>query len=321
MLIFADIQGQERPLKALKRAIASEKLAHGYLFSGPLGVGKASSAEAFALALNCQREKGIGCRDDSEDCCDSCRKFHSGNHPDILRLEPEGQFIKVDQVRALEQRLRFPPHEAFYRLVLIDGAERLNLNGANALLKSVEEPRPGTIFILITSAIQRVIPTLISRCQRLHFSPLTTETLTQILNHYSDHDLQARQSAAQCAEGSPGRAIALLENDGLAAAQHTANQLLHATQHNSFTLNFEVVADAGREKDHLKQVFDLLRLRLRDELLSHAGLNEQTTTSSFRGLKRQLDALHEAEEALLRNVNVNLLLETLVFKLQQDIKR
>ncbi|MCK5799514.1 MAG: DNA polymerase III subunit delta' [Deltaproteobacteria bacterium] len=327
MLLFSDIYGQTRPLEALRRAIDGGKLAHAYLFSGPQGVGKATTALALFAALNCEVAPGRGCGQ-----CATCKRIDRGHHPDLLRLTPEKQFIVIDQVRELDRRLAFPPHEARHRLVLVDGAERLNPSAANALLKAVEEPRPGTHFVLITAAIQRVIPTLISRCQRLHFAPLTRDQVeTALATALPDHDEHARSTAAAVSEGSPGRALALLDNDSLAAAQRTLDQLLAAAQSTYAADVFEAATEAGREKSHLRQVLDLLRVRLRDLLLAHAGLEgrlagsaqaatiaEEARTLGIAQIRRDLRAVQEADAALAGNVNAGIMLENLAFQLRED---
>ncbi|MFH1130033.1 MAG: AAA family ATPase, partial [Pseudomonadota bacterium] len=129
---FCEILGQDQALFALKQAIVAEKIAHAYLFSGPQGVGKTTTAIAFARALNCRvDEKGDGCGK-----CDDCYKIGANAHPDLIIVEPDGAYIKIDQVRPLEQLIKFPPHEGRYRVIIIDDAGALNLNAANALLKS-----------------------------------------------------------------------------------------------------------------------------------------------------------------------------------------
>ena len=170
---------------------------------GPAGVGKGTTALALASAVNCRTLPGDGC-----DTCDDCRKIEQRQHPDLIVLSPDGAFIKIDQVRQLEQYTAVAPYEAPMRVIVIDQADALHPSAANALLKSVEEPRPDTLFVLVTAAAHRVIPTLISRCQRVRFSPLTTDQVRQILASADDleQDSATLRWAAEVSEGSPGRA-------------------------------------------------------------------------------------------------------------------
>lgn len=220
---FSKIIGQGHAVAALQSALSHRRLSGAYLFAGPAGVGKRATAAALFCAVNC--ESG-GC-----DHCEICTRVSSGQHPDLIVIEPDGRFIKIDQVRALAENAAFPPHEARARIIVIDGAETLNLSAANALLKSVEEPRADTHFVLCTSAMHRVILTLRSRCQLLRFRPLSDqETATVVSAQLAaagrpELTQQTKANALRLAEGSPGRALELLNGDFLAEALTLAEQL------------------------------------------------------------------------------------------------
>src|SRR5206468_11280591 len=121
----------------------ADKVASAYLFEGMVGVGKATTALALAQALNCERAPGQGCG-----ACDPCRKIESGLHPDVVRVEPDGQFIKIAQVRQVTARAAYRPHEGRARVVILDPADAMNLEAANALLKTLEEPPADIHFVL-----------------------------------------------------------------------------------------------------------------------------------------------------------------------------
>ncbi|MDP2752801.1 MAG: DNA polymerase III subunit delta', partial [Nitrospirota bacterium] len=129
-LSFAGIIGQEKAKKLLHRAVEQNRLAHAFLFKGPMGVGKKTLARTFAAALNCQNQEG------NEPCgrCPSCRKFRSGSHPDFLVIEPDGAAIKINQVRELKKTLAFPPFEAKIRVALLCDIHTMRREAANSLL-------------------------------------------------------------------------------------------------------------------------------------------------------------------------------------------
>ncbi len=317
---LADILGQDQAVEVLKRAASSGRLAHAYLFAGPAGVGKATCARALAAALNCQQAPGQGC-----DSCSSCHKVATGQHPDLMQLAADGQFIKIDQVRALEQHLAYPPHEGRYRVVLIDGAETLNASAANALLKSVEEPGPGTLFVLVSAAPHRVVPTLVSRCQRIRFSPLEREVIALLLSRLSEASAADRGAAAAYCEGSLGRALTLLQEDRMAQLRQTAQALMTAARGEQAAALFEAASGAGKERQQICEALDLLRVRLRDLLLlgeqidlSHRmdaeplqRLRELASELPRAALLAQLRAVQEAQAAVQANVNASLALENL----------
>jgi len=173
---FSSIYGQEGPIAVLRGAIGKNRVPHAFLFYGAEGIGKRTTALVFAKALNC--EKGGA---DSCDGCTSCRKIDSGNHPDILIIEPEGQFIKVADIKGLQERMRFRPLEGARRVVIIDDAERMNITSANSLLKTLEEPSPTNVFVLVSSRPHLLPLTIPSRCHRLRFNPVQRDVIAAFL--------------------------------------------------------------------------------------------------------------------------------------------
>ena len=310
---LTDILGQEQAIRVLRRASDHGRVAQAYMFSGPPGVGKATTAVALAAALNCETKPGVGCGD-----CLPCGKLERGLHPDLVTLEPTGKqikTIKIDQVRALEEKLAYRPHEGSHRLVLIDGAEHLNTNAANALLKSVEEPRPGTVFVLATSAVHRVVPTLISRCQRLRFVPLGQEIVASILaRRAADASPDERQAAASFCEGSARRALDLLEGQRMGSLGEVVDALQDAASGRSVTAVFEAAAGAGKDRTLIADALDLLRSRLRDRLLESA--DEGGGADRREQLLARLRAVDRAQAAVRGNVNPALTLENLVFEMR-----
>lgn len=313
-------------MEVLRRGLAAGKLAQAYLFGGPAGVGKVCTARALAAALNCLEAPGEGCTS-----CPSCRKLEAGVHPDLMVLSADGAFIKIEQVRALEEHLGFPPHEGNYRVVIIDGAETLNPNAGNALLKSVEEPRPRTLFVLVSSATHRVIPTLVSRCQRVRFLPLAEAVVRRILDRGGVGDENARATAAALSGGSAARALDLLRSEQMTGIRTTLEGLLRASRRDDASSLFEAAAAAGKDRQELQGVLDYLRLWFRDQLLVAEGLEvgrlinrdlpeaarQEALALGPRALLQRLRALDETQAALRGNVNTTLALEQLVLRLRQ----
>lgn len=326
---LTDILGQDQATDVLRRAMESGKLAHAYLFVGPEGVGKASCATSLFAALNCESAPGEGC-----ESCISCHKIANALHPDLLHLQPEGAFIKIGQVREVEEHLSFTPHEGRYRLVLIDGADRLNPNAANALLKSVEEPRPRTLFVLSASAGHLVTPTLVSRCQRIRFVPLSPEQVLEVVRRHSEATEEDRRAAAALAEGSPRRALKLLGGEQMATIQRTVRALLDGAGRHQVLPVFEAAAEAGRDRQLLQETLDVMRVWLRDLLLCREGLEQGRVVNSDQlaqlrqeaqrvstpALLEQLRAVGEAQAALRGNVHPTLTLEHLVLRMRQVVE-
>jgi DNA polymerase-3 subunit delta' len=173
-MAFKSFPEQEQGVGLLQRSLERGRLAHAYLFTGhELGELEAI-AQTLAKTLNCQQpvrgQNGVGI-----DCCDqcvNCRKIANGNHADVhwVRPESKSRIVSVDQMRQLMQEINLKPTEAEYKVAVIVAADRLNVQGANAFLKTLEEPPPKSVLILLTTEPQRLLETIISRCLRLNFS-------------------------------------------------------------------------------------------------------------------------------------------------------
>ena len=145
---FVHVIGHDRQKDVLLRAVRHGRLAHAYLFAGPEGVGKRLMALALVRILFCAEERGCG-------ECPPCRKVDHHNHPDLHLLEPDGNSIKIEQIRNIQRDLNLRPHEAARKVCLIESAEAMTVGAANALLKTLEEPRGDTLLILLSSQIGR----------------------------------------------------------------------------------------------------------------------------------------------------------------------
>lgn len=159
--------------RQLQNSFEHGRLAHAYLFEGDQGTGKAELALWFAkhmFCLNLQNE--MPCEK-----CNNCLRITSKDHPDVVEIEPDGQSIKVDQIRALQSELAKSGFESAKKVVIIHQAEKMNSNSANSLLKFLEEPPANFMIILETRSLGKILPTIRSRCQTIHFQALSTERL------------------------------------------------------------------------------------------------------------------------------------------------
>ncbi|HEX7854393.1 MAG TPA: DNA polymerase III subunit delta' [Sphingobium sp.] len=221
-------RGQERAIAELLAALGGERLHHAWLLGGPAGVGKAGIALDFAKRLlgaaadplAGQGELAVAKDDRHGNLIDA------GTHPDLIRIArlnrdaKKGEAptlarnISVDQIRSLSRFLHLAPSMADRRVVLIDAAEDMERGAANALLKNLEEPPSGTVFLLISHAPGRLLPTIRSRCRYVHFQPLDDAQMNNVLaSIVPDLPATDRQALIRGAEGAPGRALAMRELD------------------------------------------------------------------------------------------------------------
>jgi len=202
-MAFSSLVGNERLKRLLKRAVAEDRIHQGLIFAGPRGVGKQQFALALAQALNCRRPLG----GDACGACDQCIKIAAREHIDIETIVPDGQFIKISQMREMTEKANYRPYDGRCRVYILDDAERLNLSAANSILKVLEEPPETTLLVLVTAKPYALLQTIRSRCQMLSFAPLTAGELEAFLNENYKRPAEENRLLARLARGSIGRAL------------------------------------------------------------------------------------------------------------------
>jgi len=182
---FSEIIGQEHIVQTLTNAISSGMISHAYLFSGPRGSGKTTIARLLAKAANCQNRK----ENEFEPCnkCSSCLEIMGGRALDLIEIDAASH-RGIDEIRELREGIRFTPTKSKYKVFIIDESHQLTREAANALLKTLEEPPSYAIFVLATTEIHKMIPTIISRCQRFDFRRLTVPEIIKRLEIISEKE-------------------------------------------------------------------------------------------------------------------------------------
>ena len=172
---FEEVAGQRAVVGTLRNALTSGKIAHAYLFAGPRGTGKTSMARLFAKALDCEEGVGHQCNK-----CENCLAISEGSHPDVIEIDAASN-NGVDQVRDLIDKIKYAPIKGRYKVYIIDEVHMMSTGAFNALLKTLEEPPENVVFILCTTEPHKVLPTIVSRCQRFDFAKLTDEEIERKL--------------------------------------------------------------------------------------------------------------------------------------------
>jgi len=227
---FSTIAGHGRVLSLLSRALARDSMPPAVLMAGPAGVGKRATAIAVAQAINClQPRSSPEFERDACGECASCRRIARGVHPDVIIVEPgDSGAIKIEQLRSVIQQSQYRPFEGRRRVVIVDEADAAGADAQSALLKTLEEPPSGSIFILVSSIPDALLPTVLSRCPRLRFGPLAPADVARILvrdHKYTDADARA---AAADADGSIARALEMQSED-VSEARDAAQRLIQET--------------------------------------------------------------------------------------------
>jgi DNA polymerase-3 subunit delta' len=330
---FKDVIGHRRLIELLSRSVARETLPPSLIFAGPEGVGKRLTALATAQALNClQLRDGDACG-----ACTACTRIARNVHPDVLIVEPgESGSIKVEQVRDIVDRAAYRPFEGRRRVVIVDDADALVAAAQNALLKTLEEPPPSSVFILVTAWPDVLLPTVLSRCPRLRFRGLSAADVARALVARGHSDAEAAAVAAT-ADGSVGHALAAHAGEFVEAREIAQQVLAAAAISDDPRRRIESAKDllsktgAGGASDreqlasHLRAMATLLRdvelLSTRADVRALANRDVQPAlerlAGTYRGERglRAFTAVDRALAALDRNAGVKVVADWVVLQL------
>ncbi len=330
---FCDIIGQEEPIGRIRRALSAGRTPHAYLFAGPEGVGKRTTALALAKALNCAGPGGDRTGgDDFCGRCTSCEKIERGSHPDVSITEPaESKVIKIARVRELQRAFQYGAFEGRCRVTIIDGADQMNISSANALLKTLEEPPAGSMIILVTAALNRLLPTVISRCQALRFGSIPLEEIHKILMDRAGMERERADLVAALSDGSLGRALQFGESgEFLEEIRPRWLRGIAEVPQSDMAGLFALAREVAADRERLDDFFDMALLFLRDAVIIRETGSDRLVKNvdildEVKKLAAQCQtdailaaaaAVAETAEAMMANANRKLALETMMLSLR-----
>jgi DNA polymerase-3 subunit delta' len=318
--------GHPKAVALLERSLDGKHLSHAYLFVGPRHVGKTTLATDLAQALNCAGpDRPCG-------TCSPCTRIAAGKHPDvhIIGLGPDKKTeVSIDQIRDMQQAAALPPFEGKYKVFIIDDTESLSLEAANSLLKTLEEALPQQVYILLATAENLVLPTIISRCQRIQLHPVPHTTIARTLVESYDIPKDRAEALAHMSKGCPGWAINAAQKGAL--VEERSDRLssligaIKADTEGRFAYAAELAQEFSKNRRYGDEILalwldwwrDLLLVKGRDaqsitNIDYHSTLVEQAARCSLLQIKEFVLRLVEARGMLRQNVNTRLMLETLM---------
>jgi DNA polymerase III subunit delta' len=326
------IQGQERVLGLLRRALQRDRLAHAFVFAGPAGVGKRTTAFALARAILCPEAPGSGCGS-----CIDCRLIAAGSHPDLFREDlataqaerATATVISIEQVRRVCGSLAMRPVRGANKVGIVDQAERLTDEAQNALLKTLEEPRGHATLILVTSNLDVLLPTIRSRCQRLSFAPLADDLVAELLAAEGVAADVARRAAA-LAGGSLDRARELSSSEAWERGEELRDRLgqldrLPIPERLDLAAALSPRGERNRAQQALTTatVLALFRERMLEAARAAAPAvpgadDDHDRLAEVSRARRRLAQVYASVRDLEQNANVNLTWDKLLLELGGD---
>ncbi len=318
--------GQPEAVSLLKHSIGTGNLAHAYLFVGAPNIGKMTLALDLAKAVNCQGNE-LPCGE-----CQSCHRIADGKHADIkiVSINVPGEAkprteISIDDIRELQRSASLPPYEGKCKVFIIDGAEYLSSEAANCLLKIIEEPPPQVLILLLTAEEPRLLPTVISRCQRIELKPLSDEETEKILVDMHGVDNDKARLLARLSNGCLGWAIKVAVDEDYLAQRNRRLTEMFSLLTVGLDERLSYAAKTATDRRAAEETIRLWLVGWRDIMLTkcdckHAATNVDYVSVfekcaqvlSLSEIRNFIDALHESLQQIAANANLRLVLDILM---------
>ena len=329
MLGFNDILGHEQIKEHFRNAVQTGKVSHAYILSGEAGMGRKSLANAFALSLLC--EKGM-----EEPCmqCHACKQVLSGNHPDLIYVTHEKPAsIGVDDIREqINDTIQVRPYSSYYKIYIVDEAEKMTQQAQNALLKTIEEPPSYAVILLLTTNQDAFLPTILSRCVQLKLKPLRDEVVREYLVQSLGIEESQAEIYAAFARGNLGKAIHLAESEEFRVMYDALILMLKHLKDADISELLEYIRKLKEENLDIRGCLDFMQMWYRDVLMykttkdinllifkdEFSTIKAMSTVSGYDGLERILQAIEKARVRLDANVNMELVMELMFLTMKEN---
>lgn len=326
---FGSIIGQEQIKEHLKNALSTGKVSHAYIINGERFSGKEYIAKIFAMALQCEKGGTEPCQE-----CHSCKQALSGNQPDIIRVTHEKPgSIGVDDIRAqINGDVAIKPYSSPRKIYIVNEAEKMTVQAQNALLKTLEEPPAYAVILLLTTNVNVMLPTILSRCVVLNMKPVADDLVKKFLMEEMQVPDYKADVCVAFARGNIGKAKQLASSEDFEKVKEEALSLLKYVQDMDITEMIAAIKKISEYKMDVNDYLDILSIWYRDVLLfkatgdaNHLIFREELSNirrvadrTSYEGIEKVIKALSRAKSRLDANVNFDLTMELLLLDMKEN---
>lgn len=325
---FHCILGQDRLKKNIKNTLKNHRILHAYVIEGQKGLGKKRIAYMLAKGICCRGEEERPCNQ-----CVSCKKLEHGNHPEIKWLEDETS-IKIDAIRQLQKDLQIKPYEGTKKVYIICDADRMTLQAQNALLKTLEEPPEYATILLLTTKASSLLPTILSRCQRMKLIPVKSQEIQQYLVEKKAVSIEEAKVVASFSNGIIGRGLQLLEDE---AFKNRRKEIIRITRDVVDKTSMQLLENVdffNEGKPYIDEILEIFMGWYRDLLVyketkksdyvinidEMEEISYQSGKLSLNSMKEMIFIIDKARDNLRSNGNYQLNIEVMLLELKEKTK-
>lgn len=329
MLGFNDILGHEQIKEHFRNAIQTGKLNHAYILSGEAGMGRRSLANAFVLNLFCEEGMPDPCMN-----CHACKQVLSGNHPDLIYVTHEKPAsIGVDDIREqINDTIMVRPYSSYYKVYIVDEAEKMTVQAQNALLKTIEEPPAYAVIMLLTTNPDAFLPTILSRCVHLKLKPLKDEVVKGYLTQNIGVEESLAEIYAAFARGNLGKAMHLAESEDFKLMYSEILRMLKHLKDADISELLDYIHKFKDDNLDIRECLDFMQMWYRDVLMykttkdinllifkdEFSAIKAMSTVSGYEGLEKIMEAVDKARIRLDANVNLELVMELMLLTMKEN---
>ena len=326
---FQDIIGNEDAKDYFIKALTKDHLSHSYIFEGPYGVGKKTFARKLAKAILCENRDG----DKACDRCQSCHMVEAGTHPDIITIEKDTKVTKVDNIREnIVREMEIKPYQSNHKIIIVNAADTINIQGQNAMLKTIEEPPKYGIVILVCENLASMLPTIKSRCITVRFNPLSKEKMNAYLQDKGIGEGE-RQVYAKLSEGSIGVINDILQDENYIELRKQSISYLERLGKANLLQLYDLVKEITDQKENIEQILEFWLYWYRDVAVIKASgsedlyyldyqkqLLDMSQNITYNKVSQNIESIKYAILDIKQNIYCTFVIENLLLKLKERKK-